>query len=260
MTPSELSFCDSTKRFSNRVEDYIRYRPGYPEAVLDLLEEEAGLTPESAVADIGSGTGIFAELLLKHGNQVIGVEPNVEMRTAAQRLLAGYVRFTCVSGAAADTSLAEQSVDLIVAAQAFHWFDGELARREFRRILCPGGHVALVWNERRTDGTPFLRAYERLLLKHGTDYEKISARHVKPEVIGSFLAPGGYRQKAFENRQHFDFEGLEGRVLSSSYVPPRDDPRYPAMAAELRQVFDAHQSGGQVCFEYDTQVYSGRLG
>ena len=244
------------QRFSNRVENYIRYRPSYPQELINLLEREAKLSPVSTIADIGSGTGIFSELLLKAGYQVDGVEPNQAMREAAERLLAGYPRFHSVDGSAQATNLPDQSMDLIVAAQAFHWFDTPESRTEFRRILKPGGKIALIWNERHLDTTPFLRGYETMLREFGTDYSEIRHENIGPESL-KLIFPGGYETHAFSNSQQFDYEGLEGRLLSSSYTPVPGRPGYEPMLSELRRLFDAHQQGGQVSIDYDARVHLG---
>lgn len=244
------------QRFSDRVENYARYRPSYPQEVIEMLQRVAALTPQSIIADVGSGTGISAELFLRFGYAVHAVEPNREMREAAERLLGGYPGFHSVSGSAQATTLADQSVDLIVAAQAFHWFNTPETRAEFSRILKPGGQVALIWNERRLDTTPFLRAYEQLLLTFGTDYAKVRHENINSGELSRFFA-GPYVTLTFPNEQHFDFEGLKGRLLSSSYAPAEGQPNHEAMIAELRHIYDAHQILGKVGFEYDTQVHIG---
>lgn len=249
---------DSTKRFSSRVENYIKYRPGYPPDVLDLLKEKCGLTAASIVADIGSGTGILTELFLKHGNPVFGVEPNREMREAAERLLNTYPNFTSVSGTAEATALKNQCADFIAASQAFHWFDRERARREFLRILKPGGWVVLIWNDREL-ASPFARAYEQLLRTYGTDYEDVNHRHADAKVIGPFFGANGYERASFPNRQRFDAEGLKGRLMSSSYAPEPGQPKHVPMLAALNTLFSEHQTDGKVSFEYDTVVYYGQL-
>jgi len=250
---------DATQRFSSRVSNYVRYRPGYPPAVLELLKHDCGLSPAAVIGDVASGTGIFTRLLLENGNRVFGVEPNAEMRKAAEELLAGLPGFTSVTGSAEATTLAARSVDFVTAAQAAHWFDRERARREFVRILQPGGWVVLLWNERLTDGTPFLSDYEKLLMTFGTDYQDV--RHERTtDDVGSFFAPARFQMRVFENRQEFDYPALEGRLLSSSYTPQGDDdPRYAPMLAELRRIYDAHQLAGRVSFEYATRVYYGQL-
>lgn len=249
---------DSTQRFSSRVENYVRYRPGYPAAILELLGRECLLTPESIIADIGSGTGALSRMLLENGNRVFAVEPNAGMRQAGERLLAAYVGLVSVNGTAEATTLADQSVDLVVAAQAAHWFDGRRARREFIRILKPGGWTVLIWNERRTDSTPFLRAYEQLLADYGTDYQEV--RHERTTAaIGGFFLPSPFEGRVFEMLQQFDYEGLKGRLLSSSYTPQPDQANYEPMLRELQRIFDRHQADGRVALEYDTRVFYGRL-
>jgi ubiquinone/menaquinone biosynthesis C-methylase UbiE len=249
---------DATQRFSSRVENYVRYRPSYPPAVVELLQRECGLSASSAVADIASGTGIFTRLLLETGCRVYGVEPNADMRTAGEQFLAAFSRFTSVAGTAEATTLPDASVDLATAAQAAHWFDLGKAHQEFARILKPGGWAALVWNERRTGSTPFLRAYERLILDYGTDYKEI--RHERTtDNIGEFFTPSPFQTRTFEISQQTDYRGLEGRLLSSSYTPSSDHANYVPMLKELRRIFDDHQVGGSVALEYNTRVYYGQL-
>ncbi|MGB8507010.1 MAG: class I SAM-dependent methyltransferase [Pyrinomonadaceae bacterium] len=254
-----MTAIDPTRRFSSRVENYIKYRPTYPPEVVSLLKSECGLTRDSVVADIGSGTGIMSGLLLKENCLVYGVEPNREMREAGERLLKKYENFVSVNATAEATTLGDGSADIITAGQAFHWFDLRQARSEFARILKPRGFVVLVWNERRTDTTPFLRAYENLLLARGTDYRQVMHQHVDKDVIRGFFVDAEVSTATFENRQVFDFEGLRGRVLSSSYVPEPDHPDHASLMRELALIFDAHQERGRVSFDYDTKVYYGRL-
>jgi SAM-dependent methyltransferase len=248
-----------TERFSSRVENYIKYRPGYPPEIIDLLAEECGLTPSSVVADVGSGTGILSAMFLKNGNRVYAVEPNREMRAAAERLLGLYTDFKSLEGSAESTTLGEGCVDFVTAGQAFHWFDRAAARREFQRILKDGGWTVLVWNERRTDTTPFLVAYEKMLLAYGTDYERVNHTNISDVVINEFFAPNDFRLKVFKTRQAFDFESLKGRLLSSSYTPEEGDSNYRPMLEELERIFQAHQRSGEVAFEYDTKIYYGQL-
>jgi ubiquinone/menaquinone biosynthesis C-methylase UbiE len=248
-----------TERFSTRVGNYVKYRPGYPPEVITLLEAECGLTPSAIIADIGSGTGILSELFLKNGNTVYGVEPNREMREAGERLLNDYRNFKSIEGTAEDTKLDKASIDFITAGQAFHWFDREQARREFQRILKPGGWVAFLWNERKTDTTAFLVDYEKMLIRYGTDYEAVNHTNVDDGVISEFFAPNDYRLKIFDTRQAFDFKSLKGRLLSSSYTPEEGHPHYKPMLAELERIFQRHEASGEVAFEYDTKIYYGQL-
>jgi SAM-dependent methyltransferase len=253
-----MAASNPTSRFSDRVENYVRYRPGYPAAALDILRNECGLTPEHAIADIASGTGIWSGLLLGNGNFVFGVEPNPQMREAGERLLAAFPNFISVAGKAEATTLEDGSVDFVTAAQAAHWFDRAAARREFVRILKPGGWLILLWNERLTGASAFLRAYEQLLLAYGTDYEEV--RHQRTsEAVNEFFDPARYQERSFPMRQPFDYGGLEGRLLSSSYAPGPGHPRHAPMLRELRRIFEENADGGRITFEYTTRVYFGRL-
>lgn len=250
---------DPTKRFSSRVENYIKYRPDYPPAIIEFLKKECGLTVSQLIADIGSGTGKLTELFLKNGNAVFGVEPNREMREAAERLLAGYPRFKSIDAAAEVTTLENQSVNMITAGQAFHWFAREKARREFARILKPDGWVVLIWNDRDISGRPFFQQYENLLLTYGTDYEAVGHKHADTQMIGSFFGAGGFKLANFPNKQIFDFEGLKGRLMSSSYAPEAGHPKHGPMLEALAKIFEEHQTNGKVMFDYDTSVYYGHL-
>ncbi len=249
---------NATSRFSDRVDNYIRYRPRYPAEALEVLQQECGLEPGHVVADIASGTGIWTRTLLENGNPVSGVEPNADMRRAGDRLLESFPKFTSVAGTAEATTLPDSSVDFVTAAQAAHWFKREPARREFTRIMKPGGWLVLLWNERITDATPFLRDYEQLLLKYGTDYEDV--RHERTtESVNEFFDPAPFWERVFPMRQEFDYAGLEGRLLSSSYAPGAGHPKHAPMLEELRRIFDQHTSNGSVEFDYKTRVYFGRL-
>jgi SAM-dependent methyltransferase len=249
---------NATGRFSDRVENYVRYRPGYPAEVLRVLRDECRLSASDVVADIASGTGIWSRMLLENGNRVFGVEPNAEMRQSGERLLAEFDRFTSVPGTAEVTTLSDRSVDVVTAAQAAHWFDRERARREFVRILKPGGWLVLLWNERLTDATAFLRAYEQLLLTFGTDYADV--RHERTtEAVNEFFDPAPFAERVFALRQEFDYAGLEGRLLSSSYAPGPEHLQHRPMLRELRRLFDEHADAGRVSFDYNTLIYFGRL-
>jgi SAM-dependent methyltransferase len=245
---------NSTTRFSNRVANYVKYRPSYPDAAIDLLVARCGLTATSVVADIGSGTGISAELLLRRGVRVIGIEPNQAMREAGDALLASYSGFTSVDGTAEATGLANGSIDVVLACQAYHWFDPPTTALEFKRILRADGWVVLMWNDRQTDSTPFLRDYEALLKTYSTDYATIDHKNAKPERLGIT-----FERAQFANSQRFDFDGVAGRLLSSSYAPETGDPRHAPMMAELRRIVDAHEVDGTVDVLYTTDVFIGRF-
>ncbi len=251
---------DSTKRFSSRVENYVRFRPGYPAGIVELLWREYGLTERSEIADIGSGTGLLSRVFLDAGIAVAGVEPNREMREAGDAMLAGYGRFRSIEGTAEDTTLADTSVDLITAAQAFHWFDVEATRLEWFRVLRPHGGVALIWNERFAE-TPFMREVEAITDKFaaaGDPDGKI--REAGRGRIAGLFAPSPFRVDEFPNHQMFDFTGLVGRVSSSSYLPMAGEAAYEEMSRELRVVFEKWSEDGMVRFLYRTRVFHGRLG
>ncbi len=251
---------DSVSRFTSRVADYARCRPSYPPEVLALLADHCGLAPGIPVADLGAGTGIFARLLLEAGAEVYAVEPNQAMRAAAEQALADNPRFHSIAAPAEQTTLAPRSVCLVTAAQAFHWFNPVAARREFQRILSPGGWVALLWNHRLEMGTAFLTAYETLIRTHAPAYTEIARRYPEPPQMADFFSPASMRERHFPQHQTFDYEGLLGRLLSSSYVPRPGEAGYEPLAAALRGLFDAHQRGGHVTIEYECRVYYAQLG
>jgi SAM-dependent methyltransferase len=251
---------DSISRFTRTVENYVKYRPGYPFEVVEFLQRTCQLTDAAVVVDVASGTGFLAEIFLKNGNQVIGIEPNADMRAAGQQHLRNYPRFTSISATAETTTLDANSVDLITAGQAFHWFDKEKSRQEFARILKPDGWVALVWNIARNK-TPFMVAYEQIWLNYlappstsiETDRQAIEAD------LRTWYAPGIVNFESFNNSQVVDFDGLRGRILSSSYSPAPEHPKYSPMLEELEAIFQAHQVNGKVTIEYECRVCYGQL-
>ena len=245
-----------TKRFSNRVDDYVRYRPGYPPAVTDCLRAETGLDVSSHVADVGSGTGILSRLLLDTGGHVYGVEPNAAMRAAAERDMGGHDNFTSVDGCAEATTLEDNSIDLVTVAQAFHWFDRDRTHDEFARILTPGGYVALLWNTRLTDANTFMRDYEQLLVDHAVDYGSVDHRHTSRGVESFFSE---VTRRAFEFTERLTFAQSCGRTLSASYVPAEGHPGHDIIIDALHNAFTASESDGRVDYVYETELYLGNL-
>lgn len=245
---------DTVTRFSNRVANYVKYRPGYPTEVLELFKNEMGLTKDSVLADMGSGTGLSTRPFLENGNTVYGVEPNAAMREAAEEYLKDFPNFISHDGTAEGTKLENDSVDFVVAAQAFHWFDPETTRTEFKRILKPGGYIALIWNERQLDTTEFLRGYEKLLLKYASDYGNVRHENIDQEKLGGFFETT-FNHATFPNFQEFDFAGVRGRVLSSSYMPAEDHPTFPAFEKELKELFAKHSENDKIKVFYDTNIY-----
>ncbi|TCV97062.1 methyltransferase family protein [Luteibacter rhizovicinus] len=248
----------STERFSDRVEDYVRYRPDYPPALIEWLRD-LGVGEDWVVADIGSGTGISSRMFLDVGHDVIGVEPNAAMREASDHWLGGDRRFRTIDGTAEATGLSEDSVDLVAAGQAFHWFDEEATRREFARILRPGGLVAVFWNSRRLVGTPFLEGYERLLHEYGNDYVGVAERYATDDDMARYFGDGYRGMASFPHTQKLDFDALKGRLLSSSYAPKPGHINYEPMLYELRALYDACASDGRVDFDYDTRIFAGSV-
>ncbi|HLK70025.1 MAG TPA: class I SAM-dependent methyltransferase [Bryobacteraceae bacterium] len=248
-----------TGRFSSRVADYIRYRPSYPDGVIPMLERECGLRPGARIADIGSGTGLLAQLFLRFGCEVWGVEPNAEMRHAGERLLAGEGKFHSVEGRAEQTGLPAAGIDLVAAGQAFHWFDAAAARAEFRRILRPPGWVVLVWNERLVEGR-FLEEYEALLNRYSTEYAQVDHRRMDAGVMDEFFGPGQWKLEAMPNAQYFDLDGLLGRLDSSSYAPAPGTDSHAQITAALGELFARSQQNGVVPFLYETKIYVGNIG
>lgn len=244
---------DPKKRFSSRVENYIKYRPSYPLEIINFLKEENILAKNTIIADIGSGTGILTKIFLDNGNQVYGIEPNKDMREAAEKILHGYINFTSLEGSAESTGLEEYSIELIVAGQAFHWFDVERTKREFKRILKPNGNVALIWNNRGKAGTDFNNSYENFILKYGIDVREVRKNEGNVDLFFN------YQKETFYNFQELDFTSFKGRVLSSSYIPLADTPIFPKMILELEDLFNKHQRNGIIRIEYDTEIYLGKL-
>ena len=245
---------DTIERFSDRVANYVKYRPGYPPEVLGLFRDEMGLTPSTVLADIGSGTGLSAKIFLENGNKVYGVEPNAAMRAAAEEFLADFPDFQSIDGTSEQTTLPDASIDIVIAAQAFHWFRPEETRSEFKRIIKPDGFVALIWNERQLDSTPFLRDYEQLLIKYAKDYLEVRHEKVNEELLSAFFK-ADFRRARFANVQVFDFDGIRGRMLSSSYMPSEADKDYLPMVEELEMLFAKHSENGRIKVFYDTNIF-----
>jgi len=248
---------DNTKRFSDRVDNYVKYRPGYPDEVITYLQKEANLAGDTVVADIGSGTGIFTNLLLNKGYKVYAVEPNEAMQQAAKQQLGANENFIPVDGAAEATTLKANSVDLIVCAQAFHWFNDGRTHIEFKRILKHGGHAALIWNNRQADTGEFSKAYENLLKQDAIDYNKVNHRNINEIDFKGFFSNGEYKAVKFSNEQAFDEAGLMGRAFSSSYVPAENATGGKKFRQLLKALFDKYNKNGKVSFHYQTEVYFG---
>jgi len=248
----------NTERFSDRVSDYINFRPSYPSVIIDILRADCRLNNNSVIADIGSGTGKLTELLLKLKLTVHAVEPNKEMREAAVTLLGSNAHFVSVAGTAEATNLDDQSVDLITVAQAFHWFDLDNTKIEFERILKPNGHIALIWNERNTN-LPFQKEYDQMLTEYAPEYSKVNHRNITDKDVSDFLQPRTVRNFSLPYSQKFDLAGLIGRMNSSSYTPKSDTPKSLALNTAATQLFKRHEVCGRIEFSYQSRVYLGSV-
>ena len=246
------------ERFSSRVDAYRKYRPDYPQSVIAEISKQAGLDGSAIVGDFGSGSGIFTRLLLQAGFEVYAVEPNREMRKAAELALAQEPGFISVAASAEDSGLEPASLDLITVAQAFHWFNNDTAQQEFRRVLKAGGRLALIWNRRKVS-QPFQQTYDAILQEFAPEYGKVNHMNLKMEDIQGFFATNSMQRFVFDNSQHLDFAGLIGRLKSSSYCPEEKSPQYIPLATELLSLFDQYAIDGAIEFEYDTELYIGQI-
>jgi ubiquinone/menaquinone biosynthesis C-methylase UbiE len=251
---------DPKHRFTDRVVNYFKGRPGYPDQVIDVLRNNCGLTNTAVVADIGSGTGILAHTLCSYAQSVYGVEPNDAMRAASKQFLASKPNFVAVNGAAENTGLPATSVDLITVAQAFHWFDQGEARHEFMRILKPNGFTALIWNDRRMAGSRFAEAYEQLMSDFGGDYQEVQSRgRASAENLERFFGHNQVKRATVPNSQHMDLDQFIARVRSASYMPNESHPLHKEMLGEARRIFEKNRTGDHVVMEYDTRIYYAQM-
>ncbi len=255
----DMNISDPTKRFSDRVDNYIKYRPSYPPQVIAFLAAVCNLSGDAVIADVGSGTGIFTGLLLDRGYTVYAVEPNKAMRQAAETLFSSNNNFISVSGTAEATILPANSADLVVCAQAFHWFDPEKTQTEFKRILKADGKVALIWNNRDAESDEFSIAYESILKQDSIDYNKVNHRNISDINFKAFFKDGIYREEKYANVQVFDEEGFLGRAFSSSYVPPEGSEEGEKFRILLKDIFARYNQNGQVSFHYQTEIYLGEV-
>jgi SAM-dependent methyltransferase len=259
MVPTDPPQSDSTERFSERVEAYLAGRPRYPAAIVNHLAGRGSLPANATIADIGIGTGLSAEPFLAAGYRVIGIEPNAPMRAAGAEYLGRYPDFEMREGNADATGLSAESVELVLAAQAFHWFDAARFRAESLRILRPGGWAALIWNDRDLDGTPFLAGYEALLIEHGRDYLAIRYRHRGTDAIPVYF--GGHAPVAaeFPHRRRMGWNALAALAKSASYLPSEGQPGHAELMAALRRLFDAHAEQGTIEMRYTCRVHAATL-
>jgi SAM-dependent methyltransferase len=244
-------------RFTGRAGDYDRYRPTYPDGIITYLQGKIGFNRKWVVADIGSGTGILSELFLKNGNKVFCVEPNADMRGVAEKNLVRYgPLFVSVDGRAESTTLEPDSVDLIVAGQALHWFDLHGARLEFGRILRRDGRVAIIYNHRIKRGR-LETAYDGLVTRHRRNRPPIP--DANDAYVSKFLGIRRHDRLILPNSQDLDLDGILGRMASASYMPGRDTRYWSAVEKDARKLVEKYGRNGVVKLRYDTTVYLGRI-
>ena len=250
---------NSSERFSDRVEAYLAGRPRYPAVIVAHLAARGALPANGIVADIGIGTGLSAEPFLAAGYPVIGIEPNAPMRAAGSEYLGRFPAFEMRDGSADATGLADACVDLVLAAQAFHWFDAARFRVESLRILRAGGWAALVWNDRDLGGTPFLAGYEALLVEYGQDYLAIRYRHQGTDAIPVYFGGVAPAAAEFRHQRRMDWTAVAALANSASYLPGAGQPGHAELMAELLRLFDAHAENGSIEMRYTCRVHAARL-
>ena len=249
---------NNADRFTNRVSLYVKYRPSYPSVYLDYLVNEVGFNCESVIADVGAGTGILSKLLAPRVNTVYAVEPNSQMRMAAAEYCKDTPNVAVINGSAEAITLPDSSVDFITAAQAFHWFKLDEAKREFVRILKPGGKVALVWNVRDIT-SPFGREYESLLKTFCADYHSSGGGSTENLAYRLLFKNAEYDYRLFQNDRRVDLETLMGYALSTSYAPVRGDENYPSFIKSLMAIYEKFAENGGVLISMTAQSYVGEV-
>lgn len=247
-----LHSLNPTTRFSDRVADYVRCRPGYPAEAIDYVLDGLGAPQQLVAADVGAGTGISARLLAGRGARVIAVEPNADMRAGAEP----HPRVEWREGTAENTGLPGGSVDLVLCAQAFHWFRPVEALDEFARILKPDARLALMWNQRDACD-PFTAAFRQTILDCGGE-SAVEMVDPDPFVIDRHPAFEPHETFTTTNRQRLDEAGLLGRAASASYVP-KTGPMAELLTTKLRDLFArSADAEGLVTLRYVTRVYVAR--
>ncbi|MGC1872540.1 MAG: class I SAM-dependent methyltransferase [Acidobacteriaceae bacterium] len=252
---------DHRARFADRATVYHRYRSKFPPELLDVLRERCGLQAHSVIADVGAGTGMLAELFLANGNRTFAVEPNAEMLALCRRLCEPYPNLTCVQASAEATTLPDASVDIVAVGRALHWFDLPAAKREFQRVLVPGGWLAVMGNIWERETGDFAKEYDSAVLKHARDLSTAKDRYTifEPARLQDFLALAKMEAVTLSRTRKVTLEELIGRTVSISYAPLPDQPGYPAMCDELTAIFYRHQQNSTVEVAEDWSVCCGQI-
>ncbi len=245
---------DSRKKFSGKAEVYQESRPRYPQALYQYFRKHFLMGEGAAVADIGSGTGILTKELLKMGCVVYGVEPNDDMRRTAEKQLASYDGYTSIAAAAEHTTLPDHSMDFVIAAQAFHWFNVAQFHKECYRILKPNAMVALVWNF-RDETADIMLENKKICEKYCKDFHGFSGGiHNRLEKVDCFF-DGDYQTICFQNPVYYTKEQFIKRNLSSSFSIGSGEDNFDDYCCELANLFDVFSQKETVCILYQTVCY-----
>lgn len=248
---------DSFARTPSMIEIYLKCRPNYPRKLIDFLYDECGFSWDSIIADIGSGTGTFTRLLLERGSRVVGIEPNREMRQTAERLLADdFPRFVSLDATAENTTLSDASINQIVCAQSFHLFDAEKCRREFARIIKPGGMIALICIRPVHGGDEFSREYEALVSKY--ELSRNGGRGSEADIYSEFLDKSSMSVFSVPGQIVLDAEGLKARTFTLFHLPSPGEDGYDEIMEDLEILFELYNTSGKIVLRYKTEAYAGR--
>ena len=248
------------EKFTGKADIYAKYRPTYPDSFIKYLYHDIGFNNNSVIADIGSGTGILTELLLKQGSTVYGIEPNEDMRKSAEITLSLYSNFHSVNATAEQTDRPDLSVNYITAAQAFHWFDRKRFKSECQRILCKNGLVVLVWNS-RDNTSDLVKENDLINRKFCPNFKGFSGgmRGESPEEYRDFFKNGLCEYKIFNHDLLFDEDGFIGRNMSASYAPRPTEYNYEPYVSALKQLFEKYNASGILCMPNLTRSYVGQV-
>jgi ubiquinone/menaquinone biosynthesis C-methylase UbiE len=245
----------TSDRFLGKTDDYVKFRPGYPIEILDYLSKNHGFSSNAICAEVGSGTGKFSELLLQNKNKVFAVEPNGEMRGAAEKSLTAFQSFKSVSGDSVNTTLEKGSIDFIFCAQALHWFANENTAKEFKRILKPNGRVVIIWNKKAYEKSSFMKGIHKIFIEDCIDFLSVKLENIADKEILSSLFKDNYDSYSIDTKQTFNLDGLIGRMMSASYAPPEGHPKHQKFISEIKKLFQSEEKKGSVEFLYETVTY-----
>lgn len=245
------------ENFTGKADLYSMFRPSYPNEYINYLHSENYLSEGSVIADIGSGTGILTKLLLEKKLNVLAIEPNNDMRGIAEKNLWVYDQYKSINATAENTSLKNNSVDLITVAQAFHWFDKEKFRLECKRILKENSKVSLVWNSKDVL-SPLMIELQEICKETCPKFKGFSGGiEDTPDVYNQFLKNGIYEMMVYRNDLEMDLEGFLGRNLSSSFSPLREEKEFEPYRTALTNLFYKNGLNGKIIYPYITKSYLG---